>query len=125
MKIKSLFIISICILLFACEEKSKQQPITEGTYIGTFSRNGTYSNVSLTLRGGEFSGESDLLKFPAICVGRYIVRDNSIIEFIDDCVWTADFDWRLILYGEWKYSYENDILIIVNSIGDKYTLTKK
>ena len=63
-------------------------------------------------------------KFPAICNGNYLISSNTI-EFENVCVWTAEFDWTLILGENWNYTKENNILIMTKSNGDKYTLTKQ
>ncbi len=71
-----------------------------------------------------FSGESETVKFPEICNGNYTVSDDSI-QFQNECVWTADFDWTIILKEEWNYNLNGNTLILTKSNGDKYTLTKQ
>lgn len=94
-----------------------------GKYIGVFERNGKTSTVELNFTNGNYSGESETEKFPAICNGNYSIS-SSIIEFESVCVWTANFDWTLILGEKWNYTTQNNILIMTKSNGDKYTLTK-
>ncbi len=114
------------VLITSCNKNDDENYQTEvnGEYIGVFERNGNTSNVELNFTNGRYSGESEVEKFPAICNGDYSMSNNSI-EFKNDCVWTAEFDWGLILEGPWKYTIEDNILILTKSNGDKYTLNKQ
>ncbi|GMN10267.1 hypothetical protein MTsPCn9_13180 [Croceitalea sp. MTPC9] len=125
MKLKSLILIVLLIGLLACNnDDGIKKQIIEGEYVGIFERNGITSNVQLNLDDSGFSGESDTQKFPAICNGTYSISDNSI-NFSNACIWTADFDWTLILSKEWNFDFKNNTLVLVHSNGDKYTLTKQ
>ena len=114
------------VLMMRCnknDDENAQSEISDA-YIGIFERNGNTSNVELNFMNGIYSGESEIEKFPAICNGNYSVSNNTI-EFENACVWTAEFDWTLILGENWNYTKENNILIMTKSNGDKYTLTKQ
>jgi hypothetical protein len=125
MKLKILVIFGILSFTFACNnDDENSQPEINGEYIGVFERNGNTSNVELNFNNGIYSGESDTVKFPAICDGNYSVSSN-LIMFQNECIWTAEFDWTLILSDEWNYTIENNILIMTKSNGDKYTLTQQ
>jgi hypothetical protein len=95
-----------------------------GNYLGVFERNGETSTVEIRFINGTFIGESEIEKFPAICNGVYSTEENRI-TFTNNCVWTADFDWSLILSGEWTYSRNRSELILFKSNGDKYTLIRQ
>jgi len=114
------------ILIMSCNQNDDENPQPEinGEYIGIFERNGNTSNVELNFTNGIYSGESETVKFPAICNGNYSISNNSI-EFENVCPWTADFDWTLILSENWNYTLESNTLIMTKSNGDKYTLTKQ
>ena len=82
-------------------------------------------SVSFNFTDNTFEGTSELDHFPAICNGTYLLGDNSI-ELSNSCVWTADFDWTLILQGKWLI-YEQDGKIIIsrdhgNGLMDRYEL---
>lgn len=112
-------------MLFSCEaDENVSQPTLEGTYIGIFERNEVTSNVAINLDNGIFSGTSEMEKFPALCNGNYSIS-GDLIQFGNNCVWTADFDWSLILTDSWNYTFENSTLTLTNGIGDKYILTKQ
>lgn len=120
-----LFLVLSLLLVTACN-KAKENPSSsiEGNYIGNFERNGNVSNVQLTLANQKFSGESETARFPAICEGNYSVV-NGTITFENTCVWTADFDWSLILSGTWSFNLEENVLTMTKSNGDEYILTKQ
>lgn len=124
MKTKKIFIIAFLITAFACNKNDNTDSTLEGKYVGIFERNNTNSKVELNFTNGAFSGESETVKFPAICNGIYTISENSI-EFENQCVWTAEFDWTLILRENWNYTLNNNILILTKTNGDKYTLTKQ
>ena len=79
-----------------------------------------------------YSGVSDKPRYPAFCDGTYNIEKQKII-FVNACVWTADFDWSLILSGEYNFTLIGKLLVITRSfLGsstdtwiDKYTLTKQ
>ncbi len=121
-KILILFIVGTSIL--SCNNDDDGRGTIDGQYFGTFQRGGNSSNVELKLESANFSGESDTVKFPAICNGNYSISDKKI-TFENQCPWTAEFDWSLILSDTWVFSINNDILTLTNSIGDKYTLEKQ
>ena len=92
-----------------------------GNYTGTFKRNNSISNVQISLNNGIFRGQGDVEKFPTLCNGSYSISGNTI-TFENACPWTAEFDWTLILSGNWTYGIDNNKLILIKENGDKYTL---
>lgn len=98
-----------------------QPQLLEGNYSGTFTRGNESSNVQLVFENGKFEGSSEVTKFPAICNGTYQVSGNKI-EFTNSCVWTAEFDWSLILAGSWTFLKTNNQLTMTHSNGDQYIL---
>ncbi len=56
---------------------------------------------------GDFTGQSSLAKYPAICKGSYQYQQGRL-SFSDSCSWTADFDWSLILNGTYQASIGNN-----------------
>ena len=123
MNLKYLVLVGIIIIALACSSDD-DQPNIEGEYIGIFERNGNTSNVELNFTNGIFSGDSETVKFPAICNGNYSIS-NKTIEFENLCIWTAEFDWTLVLGENWNYTFINNILTMTKVNGDKYTLTKQ
>ncbi|MEP5602974.1 MAG: hypothetical protein ABJL44_18325 [Algibacter sp.] len=125
MKPKILILIGIIFISFACNsDDQNSQTEINGEYIGFFVRGGNNSNVELTFNNGNWTGESEIVKFPALCNGTYS-NSGNVITFENACPWTAEFDWTLILGGEWDYSLNGNSLILTKTNGDKYTLTKQ
>jgi hypothetical protein len=125
MKPSILILIGILITTLACNnDDDNSQPNIDGVYLGTFERNGTTANVDLTFTNGSWTGESEIIKFPALCNGTYSISGN-LITFENACVWTAEFDWTLILGDEWNFSLNGNTVILTKNSGDKYILTKQ
>ena len=125
---RSLILMVACI---SCEynDVNRNTELSQGTYKGQFIRsspNARYapSNVTLTLTADRFIGESDKVKYPAICRGTYKVKGQKI-EFNNECAWTTEFDWSYILSGEFNLSVDGKKLEMTkygNGHSDYYKL---
>ena len=120
-------------LILSCKKSNEFTPGEEtlsGRFMGTFYRtNNDTVNVTLTLTGNNFEGISDRVKYPAICNGTFSTTKNGNdhkISFDNACAWTADFDWSLILDGEYDLIFNPDksVTIVRHSFAssDYYTL---
>lgn len=124
-------IFTLITLLSSCQ-KDDWKTIMDGTYKGIFTV--TYSSgtqrgeATLELKDGKFSCSGNSNRIPAGGSGTF-VSDNKKITFNDENFWTADFDWNLILNGEYDYTFDGKKLIISankNSVGNyKYDLEKQ
>jgi hypothetical protein len=110
---KSRWFIGLGMMVFAlsCESDADVQ-LPPGKYTGYFVRstqnsNGTPSEVTLLFTAGTFTGSSDVPKYPAICEGTFSINEDKI-TFANSCPWTADFDWTLILSGEYTINVDGD-----------------
>ncbi|RDC56478.1 hypothetical protein DU508_12875 [Pedobacter chinensis] len=114
----------ILIMLFTftagCKKPSKDAIISNGNYSGIFKVNvpdvstpKTYL-IFISFENGKFNIVPDLTRKPIGGSGTYSINGN-IASFVDKNFWTADFDWNLILSGEYT--------IEIN--GDNLTLTKR
>jgi len=135
---KLLFILLFVIpAITACKKSQDTIPgtgdeILSGRYMGTFYRTtGDTVNVSLLFTDNIFSGSSDRTKYPAICNGTFSMQKNNDaykIQFNDNCIWTADFDWSLILDGDYELVFNPDksVTIVRHSFAssDYYNLWK-
>lgn len=134
---KLLFAIWIVILSGTGCEKSHDDKIPDGIYTGTFQRQlafggGGIANVVFTFSSNTWSGQSDISKYPALCHGTYTIH-NGKITFINECVWTAEFDWSLILGGEYTFNRTGNQLAFIrddrgasrDTYVDVYNLTKQ
>ena len=131
-------ILALMILISSCKKDNEENAngfiIPEGTYSGTFQRQvsgiGRISNVTLTFERNGWTGQSQYGTYPALCPrGTYKMDSTGQITFESFCVWTADFDWTLILAGEWKLIVNNNNIEFskeyTSSLKDIYKLTKQ
>lgn len=124
-------LLSLVILFSACEkdeDSSDNQTLANGLYKGTFNRAGMDTvNVSISVLQGNYEGQSDRQFYPAICRGSF-TKDNSSITFRDSCTWQANFDWTLILNGNYQLS-ENGTRVRIwrtnGAITDEYLLIRQ
>ncbi len=125
MKAKILILFCLLIAIVGCHNDDDNiQTNINGDYVGIFERNGNISKVELTFNNGTFNGQSERVKFPGLCNGTYAISGNTI-TFANDCLWTAEFDWPLILSHKWDFNLNSNILTMTKSNGDKYTLTQQ
>ncbi|WP_201978421.1 hypothetical protein [Hymenobacter rubidus] len=121
------------LLVAGCKKSTPASPAVsnlDGTYTGTFQRqtsgSSPISQVSLVFSGGEWSGTSQTPKYPGLCKGTYTVIGKKI-TFTNTCIWTADFDWTLILSGDYEFTATGNALEITKpgpSYTDIYRLSK-
>lgn len=117
-------------LLLSCNKDELN--ITDGTYKGTFTV--TYSSgkktgqTTLNLNNGKFSCSGNSNRVPAGGSGTFSL-DNNKITFNDENFWSADFDWNLILNGQYDYTFNGKKIKISadkNSVGRyEYNLEKQ
>ena len=113
----------------SCNKSSSSISIPNGTYVGTFQRltsnGGQISNVTLTFSDSNWTGQSQFAKYPALCHGTYMTNGSAIV-FKNLCMWTAEFDWSLILSSDYQYKLSGNSLQIRrnnNLYEDVYKLT--
>lgn len=88
--------------LAGCEKETQNYTkVPDGTYVGTFQRDLVWgendiANITITFDSNTWAGYSDKNKYPALCKGTYSIAGDTII-FENQCFWTAEFDWSLIL----------------------------
>ena len=120
----------VVVLTTSCDDNDEPIGNVDGTYTGVFIRvaAGTESfssDVVLILDNGSFQGSSSQQRYPAICKGSYFSSGNTL-TFEDSCHWTADFDWTLVLSGDYAISRTHDGLILTrtyaNGVVDRYIL---
>ena len=110
-------------------ELESESNIENGVYSGTFTVTyfvdmpeswGRGSGITtLELKNGKFTCAGNPNRFPAGGSGNYSIQDDKII-FEDLSFWTADFDWNLILKGEYDYTFDGKRLkfsAIKNNVG--------
>jgi hypothetical protein len=117
----------------SCKKTNYDYLIPNGTYSGTFQRQtltgGQISNVTLVFSADSFSGQSQYVHYPALCHGTYKIVNADSVTFQDDCAWTAEFDWSLIINRGYKIKMEGKTLEITRdypgAYKDIYELTRQ
>jgi hypothetical protein len=112
------FISSVCVIFLICFTcvTDNYSKIPDGVYTGTFQRQLTFgggdtAHISITFSGFSWTGFSDKSNYPALCHGTYTIKNHKI-SFINDCEWVTQFDWTLILGGDYAFSYNDKTLNI-------------
>ena len=88
---------------------------------------GIIGNTEIELKTNTFKCSGNNNRIPAGGTGKYKIK-NDKITFNDENGWTADFDWNLILNGEYDYNSKGKTLKIwkINTIGTyTYNLERK
>lgn len=110
-------------LLLSCAEAENVTIITEKMELeGTFQRitgseAGPVAEVTLLFHSGKWEGNSSRSKYPALCKGNYTLKENTI-TFENECMWTADFDWSLILSGTFNIIQTESHMVWEKRIGE-------
>jgi len=103
-----LYLAALALSLSACK-KDIDQKAFNGTYEGTFRTivNGKMvtSEAKVVFNGRQYQS----LKGRGS--GKFTFVDK-LVRFTDENVWTADFDWGLILNQDYQYETKGDSLIL-------------
>lgn len=123
-----LCVLGLSLFIAACNKISTQSNSLSGVYKGYFSRTGMDTSlVTLEFSGNNYSGSSNETNYPAICRGSFEMENNRI-SFHDSCTWKADFDWSLILTGDYTISFNEEGTVRIwkttNAGMDEYLLKK-
>ena len=120
------------VAFFSGCEKFPCHEMEEGTYTGTFKV--TYANetktgtTTINLKNDVYTCSAASDRIPAGGSGSYKMHKGKI-TFSDEGVWTGDFDWNLVLDGEYDYDLDGKTLKISadkNGVGHyEYELKKK
>lgn len=123
------------IAFFSCSkenDKTNDAP-PNGKYSGTFKRynqaEDITANISLVFLNNGWTGTSNLDHYPALSKGTWSIHDQAVLDFENTSIWTADFDWTLILDGKYILHRNDDSLVFTKSYGnggvDVYKLRKQ
>lgn len=108
MKVQICIFLFILILALGCNKSTNVDVLLDGNYAGVLVITNSDKSVpearpiSISLRNGKFNimpGANANLK-PLSGKGSYTFK-NRIGYFEDEGAWTADFDWNMILNGEY------------------------
>lgn len=127
----ALLFLPVLLIGFSSCKKGRKQP-GNGTYSGTFivhySNESHTGKVTLTLSNGHYECSANPDHFPAGGGGNWNAR-SSTLHFDDQNMHTADFDWNLILNGDYDFTFDGkhlDLEAEKNGVGKYiYQLTKQ
>ncbi|MCL2291147.1 MAG: hypothetical protein FWC34_10700 [Bacteroidetes bacterium] len=112
--LKTVVLILVSFLfLFSCGKDKLE--IKDGTYKGvftvTYGSEKSIGETKVTLNNGKYKCSGNFNRVPAGGSGKYSI-ENGKIKFQDENFWTTDFDWNLILNGEYDYTFDGKKLKI-------------
>ncbi|HEY0054071.1 MAG TPA: hypothetical protein VGB63_01835 [Pedobacter sp.] len=123
---KSVILLLSVLIFTSCEKELGEEPkLEDGTYAGKFILKNIdpaantvdiVVTTSITINGDNYSSTSGPNKTPAGGSGKFSVK-YPIVNFADKNVWTADFDWNLILSGVYTYKISGDSLFLSKKAG--------
>lgn len=108
MKVQICIFLFVLILSLGCKKSTNVNVLLDGNYTGVLVITNSVNSVpvtrpiSISLQDGKFNitpGADANLK-PSGGEGIYTFK-NGIGYFTDEGIWTADFDWNMILNGEY------------------------
>lgn len=114
---------TLALQISACSDDSDVNSITDGAYVGTFtivSANGhtQTGNVTFTFEGTSYSCLPEQPYLPPSGAGQFqTIRE--VLRFKDTVVHTAEFDWTLILNGDFQYTFDGSHLVLLQK-DDQY-----
>ena len=106
MKAKIYILLFTTALLFSCKKPNKVDIVNDGNYTGVLVVTNSVKSVpdtypiTVSLKDGRFNITYQKTFKPSAGVGSYTFK-NGIASFADEGIWTADFDWGLLLNGEY------------------------
>jgi len=104
------------LVLLSCSDVWLFNPIDDGTYAGTFTitlENGLTKtgNVTFTFKGRTYSCVPDKQYLPPGGAGEFLTFGRTI-RIKDTALHTAEFDWTLILNGDFEFTFDGSRLVL-------------
>ena len=119
----TLKLILIIISLSGCLEKGQSLKNFKGTFSGTFTYYSPEAGLpltpkpivakaSVTFSDSTYVATSNPNHVPAGGGGKFKIIDKNKVHFEDDHFYTANFDWGLVLSGDYNYKIKGDSLFL-------------
>jgi hypothetical protein len=116
---KLLYFSTLLFTLTSCEKENNAMDF-QGNYQGTFRSNQhATTDAEINLSSTSFT----VVKGPKTGNGTFKVNNKMQVTFTDKNVWTADFDFNIVLHGTYTYEALGDSLILTKygeNQSDKY-----
>ena len=118
----------VALLILGCAFSGCEKDIItnfSGRYSGIFIYNNPADSqalppsgpASITFDKNTYTSTGNPDRIPAGGSGTFEVINSQDVKFEDSNRWTADFDWGLILNGEYRYQAKGDSLLLAKYIG--------
>jgi hypothetical protein len=110
------FLWAIALACSACSDAGPDPPLLDGTYQGTFTitqENGPVESgtVRITFGGDGYSCTPEQRYLPPSGGGLFLLSGRTL-TLKDTAVHTAEFDWTLILNGEFSFTFDGSRLLL-------------
>lgn len=119
---RQIILFSFLVILFGCKDKStdcftdQAQSVEAGNYSGIFifteKGNISHGNVRFTFTIDSYTCVPETQYLPPSGSGKYKIMNEKII-LTDLVPHTAEFDWSLILNGEFLFIKKNEAIILI------------
>lgn len=115
------FLFFILVLALGCSDKLSPDTLN-GRYTGTFhyispaDGQQTSAGAQVIFSDGKFQSAGNANHIPAGGSGSFVFTGDKFIEFRDENIWTANFDWGLILNGKYNYRVQADSLTLTRYV---------
>jgi hypothetical protein len=116
-------LIAMCSFVAGCHDSNElqdpQDPDFVRNYVGSYSRIDGYSDpdplitsgsINLVVDGEHYRLEGSERYAPPGGCGRILIGD--VTTFIDECVHTAEFDWSLVIDGDFSLDRDGSKLVL-------------
>lgn len=114
---KKIILAAIVLTVSACTDKLTVSTIN-GTYTGKFyytppsDTNKASGDAEVSFSDSKYTSKGNKDYIPAGGSGSFEIQNDHILDFKDQNIWTANFDWGLILNGKYKYQLKGDSLLL-------------
>jgi hypothetical protein len=113
---KIIILFLFVILCIGCEESSTGIYLEDGNYSGTFmiiESNGQTQtgNINFNFSNNNYSVVPEYKYLPPAGAGTFS-RNSNTINLVDTAIHTAEFDWSLILNGNFNLAQNGKALIL-------------
>jgi hypothetical protein len=114
---RPLIILALSLWSLGCSDLALNPSALDGAYRGTFTITNSEGvvqtgNVTFTFDGDQYSCAPETMYLPPSGAGSFQFAGHAI-RLKDTVAHTAEFDWTLILNGDFSYTFDGVHLVLV------------
>lgn len=113
---KQTYLLLVFYLLITACEKDQSLSNFEGSYNGIFNASSYGLKINTPTEIAFANGRFTVNEGYKMGSGTYKIISNGVVEFSDENFWTAEFDWALLLNGEYDYKINGNNLVLTKRI---------